>query len=206
MGEILKPWWRIYVLNVLKSLWRKFLKRVSDREQSVGPLLPFLCAWESEPVSLSSCLGVRLNLGLAKGKGALLRSKVSGEVLSWPFHPLKPWLWSHVPLLCGWYLWNYPWLQPAPLIFYILAVVSAVSSSRLLGPLLLTSGWPLPPPVHPPEGAFWVQSCIALLATSSSSSQHWRLKTLCGHTVSFTPWPQISFPELSPSHPLYQIL
>lgn len=139
---------------MFSNLYEENFWRGEVTEKSVGPLLPFLSAWESEPVPLSSYLGLRLNLGLAKGKGALLRSKVSGEVLSWPFHPLRPWLWSHVSLLCGWYLWNYPWLQPTPLVFYILAVASAVSSSRLLGPLLLTSGWPLLPPVHLPEGAF----------------------------------------------------
>lgn len=176
MGEILKPWWRIYVLSVLKSLWRKFLKRGSNGEQSVGPFLPFLSAWESEPVSLSSYLGERLNLGLAKGKGALLRSKVSGEVLSWPFHPSRPWLCSHVSLLCGWsfgitldsrqLLWffiSWPWLL--------------LSLPRgYLGPLLLPSGWPLLLPVHLPEGAFWVQSSLlySLQVPVVPNTEDWR--------------------------------
>lgn len=185
---------------MFSNLHEKCLKRGSNREQSVGALLPFLSAWESEPVPLSSYLGVSLNLGLATGKGALLRSKVSGEALSWPFHPSRPWLWSHVSLLCGWCLWNYPWLQPAPLIFRISAMASAVSSSPLSWPLAVASGWPLLPPVHLPKGAFWVQSSLLYSpqVPVAPNTEAWRPYVA---TLSFTPWLQISFPELPPSHP-----
>ena len=168
---------------MFSSLHEKFLKRGSNREQSVGPLLPFLSAWESEPVSLSSYLGVRLNLGLATGKGALLRSKVSGEAPSWPFHPSRPWLWSRVSLLCGWCLWNYPWLQPTPLIFYISAMASAVSSSRLSWPLAVAL-WLAPPPSCPSsKRSFLSSELIAPLSTSSvaPNTEDWRpyVATLC---------------------------
>lgn len=126
-----------------KNFWRREVA-----ENRVLVHFYHFCLPGSQPVPLSSSLGVRLNLGLATGKGALLRSKVSGESPSWPFHPLRPWLWSHVSLLCGWCLWNYPWLQPTPLIFYISAMASVVSSSWPSWPLAVAL-WLAPPPSCP---------------------------------------------------------
>lgn len=102
-------------------------------------------------------------------------------------------------MFCDRNLQSYLWVSPTPSESARLRRGSCYPSPLLSWPIAVSSCWALFPIVQFPKGIFWAQSpFIALLAKSFTSSQHWRMKTLHGYTMSFIPWPQIAFPKSPP--------
>lgn len=183
-----------------QSSWKKFLKKGSSREQSVGPLLPFLSAWEST-CALSSSLGVRLNLGLSQVKVPFWG--VRAGVGLRPGHSTLEALALKPRFLALWLMpFRLPLTQPTPLIFYISAMASVVSSSRPSWPLAVALSWPSPLlSIFQKELSAYRAHCSTLQVPVAPNTEDWR--PYVATRVFYTLTPNllsriISFPPLVP--------
>ena len=92
----------------------------------------------------------------------------------------------------GWSLWSYSWLRPIPLTVclhqgpHYTFVTAALAHHCLL--LLVPPSYSLPS-----KRSFKNTKLLAALSKCFNSSQHWRMKTLQGHSMSFIPWPHFAF-------------